>query len=422
MQLTPIQTKILKANTRYTVGCLGRRSGKSTTALERIDRIARLNKDGTPAFNKNIWYVAPTYGMVKQIIWGALKQYYNPKAIKRIYESELSLVLVNGSRISLKGANNPDSLRGSMLGIDHVTLDEFAFFYDQDYVWTCLRPVLSDRNATLDVFSTPNGYEMFYDFYMRGLSNDPEFSEWTSFYCDSINAGVLSEREIQAAKDEMGYMQFQQEYMAKFTSSQAQIYYAFSQDNVVSDNSLLLSKDDPILIGLDFNVGKMCAVVGQKREEEKHLHIIDEIILYGDKSNTFDMMDEIKKRFPQKLHNKILIIPDASGRSSTSNARETNFDIIRKAGFRLHDFRKNPEVDDSINEVNGLLYNANNERRLYVNSKCKELITTLRKHCYVPGGGPDKAQGYDHVGDALRYLVHYAYPMQRKRVEVVRWS
>jgi len=412
MQLTYNQSLIFKNKSRFTISCLGRRSGKSTTAMCRMDRKARVNDDGTPAFNKNIWYVGPTYGAVKNILWTSLKMFYHPSLIKRTYESELKIVLKNNSQITLKGASNPDSLRGSMLGLDHVVLDEFAFFENQDYVWTMLRPALSDKNASLDVYSTPNGYDMFYDFYQNGVSNNPQYTDWTSFHCSSVDAGILSKEEIQKARDEMGFLQFAQEYEAQFNSSFSQIYYAFSDDNINYDNSFELDSRDETIIGLDFNVAKMCAVICKKDITKRELHVVDEVVLYN--SNTFEMMDHLLKILPEKVRQRTVIVPDASGRNTKSSSLTTDFDIIKSKGFRFHDMRHNPRVEDSINEVNGLLYNANKTRRLYVNSKCKELITTFRKHEYSANGGPDKTKGYDHIGDALRYATHYAYPMVNK--------
>ena len=59
-----------------------------------------------------------------------------------------ALILVNGSRIRLYGADNAERLRG--LGFDGVIADEFADW--RSGVWSeVLRPALADRQGFADL-------------------------------------------------------------------------------------------------------------------------------------------------------------------------------------------------------------------------------------------------------------------------------
>jgi hypothetical protein len=59
-------------------------------------------------------------------------------------ETDLSIELISGGTISLRGADNYDSLRGD--GLDFLVLDEFALMAGQ--AWTeVLRPALADRQG-----------------------------------------------------------------------------------------------------------------------------------------------------------------------------------------------------------------------------------------------------------------------------------
>ena len=93
---------------------------------------------------QKIWYVAPTYKMAKQIMWNDLKAWVPREWVTKIRENELSMTFRNGSRIDLKGADKPDSLRG--VSLDFLVLDEFQDI-DPETWKTVLRPTLADRKG-----------------------------------------------------------------------------------------------------------------------------------------------------------------------------------------------------------------------------------------------------------------------------------
>ena len=66
--------------------------------------------------------------MARWIAGAALKDLLPEGFIKGKHESELTVTFQNDSKIALKGADNPDSLRG--VSLDAVVLDEAAFFKD----------------------------------------------------------------------------------------------------------------------------------------------------------------------------------------------------------------------------------------------------------------------------------------------------
>ena len=90
---------------RYKVVCAGRRFGKSVFARMHVV----LNAMHTPGL---YWIVNPTYRQGKQIHWHELKKEIPRELIDYKNEQELSIHLVNGSRIEIKGADNEDALRG----------------------------------------------------------------------------------------------------------------------------------------------------------------------------------------------------------------------------------------------------------------------------------------------------------------------
>lgn len=107
--------------------------------LSRMEMIAHATKP-----NQKIWYVAPTYRMAKQIMWGDLLDALPKDWISRLNETNMTVELVNGSRIELKGADKPDSLRG--VGLNGLILDEYQDMREE--TWTqVLRPTLADKKG-----------------------------------------------------------------------------------------------------------------------------------------------------------------------------------------------------------------------------------------------------------------------------------
>ena len=82
--------------------------------------------------------------MAKQIMWYDLLNALPRDWIVKQNDTFLTLTLVNGTRIELKEADNPDTLRG--VGLNFLVLDEFQDMTRE--TWTqVLRPTLSDKHG-----------------------------------------------------------------------------------------------------------------------------------------------------------------------------------------------------------------------------------------------------------------------------------
>src|SRR5262249_61631663 len=110
-------------------------------------------------------YVAPFYRQAKAIVWDYLKRFAGAMEGGRFQETELRCDLPNGARISLYGADDPDSLRG--LYFDGVALDEYAQMDPR--VWSeVIRPALADRQGWAIFIGTPMGRNSFWRLYAAG--------------------------------------------------------------------------------------------------------------------------------------------------------------------------------------------------------------------------------------------------------------
>ena len=175
-----------------------------------------------------------------------------------------------------------------------------------------------------------------------------------------------------------------------------QVYDRFSRaKHVVSD--VPNTDEEPLRIGVDFNVGQMSAVIAVRLG--KQLLLIDEV---SGAHDTDALAQEIRARFPDR---RIYVYPDASGGSRSTNASRTDIQILESYGFSNQSPKSNPAVRDRVASVQAVLENGKGEIRLQVAKHCKRTIECLELQSYTERGEPDKDAGYDHMNDALGYLV-----------------
>lgn len=396
MPLNAGQKQVIQSSARFRVIIAGRRWGKTFLAIRELARVA--SQPG-----RRVFYVAPTYRQAKQIVWDQLKwRLQDLRWCQSVNESDLSITLTNGSRISLRGSDNPDSLRG--VGLDAVVMDEFAMIDEK--AWTeVLRPTLSDRKGSALFISTPMGQSNWsYELFNRGL--DPTNSEWESFQFSTIDGGNVAEEEIAQARQDLDERTFRQEYLATFETYSNRLFYAFDRKQNLAPAP---ESTPPVLhIGLDFNVGTMSAAVFA--QEGKTCHAIDEITLLS--SNTTEMCEEIHSRYPKA---KIFVYPDPAGSArKTSASGATDHSILQNAGFVVKAPRAHNAVRDGVNAVNSMLCSADGQVKFRVAPGCRSIIQSLEKHSYKPGSNiPDKDSGHDHMSDAVRYYIDYVFPVRR---------
>ena len=201
-------------NTRFAAIVAHRRAGKTVGCVN--DAIARAlyNKKKNPRYG----YIAPTYRQGKEIAWQYLKDDARP-AITKIRESELSVELINGAKISIFGADNPDSLRG--LYFDGVIMDEFGDM--RPSMWgEVILPTLVDRRGWAVFIGTPKGKNHFYEIVKRSKTED----NWYSSILTVNDTGLFTEEEIAEFRAQMSDEQFRQEFLCDFTAAITGAYYA----------------------------------------------------------------------------------------------------------------------------------------------------------------------------------------------------
>ena len=232
---------------RYRTIVAGRRVGKTTFSINELIKLA---------FKRNLpvpyWYIAPYYHQAKTIAWEMLLRYV-PQELwaRKPNETTLTVKLINGASITLKGADNPFSLEGTGLGA--LIVDEISAINHFNRLWEyTLRPMLSDFNAPAIFISKPRGFNHFHDLAKKGdhkgiiegeasmgVTLDPNYITYrftTEQNCRQHNNGYIDHAEIETAKKQMTPEAYDQEYSARFVNYSGLVHKLFNREiHLISD-------------------------------------------------------------------------------------------------------------------------------------------------------------------------------------------
>jgi len=212
IKLLPWQQEVWNSNHRFKVIAAGRRTGKSRMAAW------ALIVEALQADKGHVWYVAPTQQQARDIMWSQLLELAHP-IIAGSHVNNMQIKLVNGSQISLKGADRPETMRG--VALKFLVLDEYADIKPQVFE-QILRPALADLKGKAIFIGTPKGRNHFYDLYKMGQAGKEK--DWKSWHFTSLDNPLLDPEEIEVAKASMSSFSFRQEFLASFEAPQSDIF------------------------------------------------------------------------------------------------------------------------------------------------------------------------------------------------------
>jgi phage terminase large subunit-like protein len=199
---------------RFKVIAAGRRTGKSNLSIKKIIAAGLEAPAGSA-----VLYVGPTQSQVRQIAWDAILD-QGREVIKSAHVNSMDVTLLNGVKIHLRSAENPDTLRG--LKLHFAVIDEAAFIKD-DNLWSrIIRPALSDLKGGAWFISSPSGRNWFYDLYKLGLSE--EDPDWKSWHKTTFDNPTIDPKEVEAAKKTLSSFSFKQEFLASFDNAGQDVF------------------------------------------------------------------------------------------------------------------------------------------------------------------------------------------------------
>ena len=157
----------------------------------------------------------------------------------RANQSELWVELLNGARIRLFGADNPDTLRG--LYLDGVVLDEYADMKPSIF-GSVIRPLLADRKGWATFIGTPKGHNAFWEVY-NNATQDPD---WYVKVLRASQTGLLEQSELDDAAKTMTQDQYLQEFECDFESAILGAYYGKEMRQLTDQDRITEVEYDPL--------------------------------------------------------------------------------------------------------------------------------------------------------------------------------
>ena len=202
-------------NTRFTAMCCHRRAGKTVACIG--DLITRAVYTQKP--KAKYAYVGPFRQQAKEIAWEYLKSMSEEVRKGAPRESDLRITLLNGSTITIYGADNPDSLRG--LYFDGMVIDEYGDC--RPSLWgDVLLPTLLDRRGWAVFIGTMRGKNHFF----QTLERARDTSSWYYKVLKASESGLISGEDLAEARAEMSEAQYAQEMECDPNAAVQGTYYA----------------------------------------------------------------------------------------------------------------------------------------------------------------------------------------------------
>lgn len=369
----------------------------------------------------NRGYFAPTYPQIRDIYFPTIEEVAHDWGLRvKIAEVNKEVHFYSGrvyrGTTICRSMEKPESIVG--FKIARADVDEIDTLNDRkaEQGWrkiaARLRLTFDGQNGA-DIGTTPEGFRFTYRQFVKAVRDKPELAGMYGM----IQASTY-ENEANLPSDYIGSLlaTYPPQLISAYLNGQfvnltsGTVYNAF--DRNLNASTETIREGEPAFVGMDFNVGKMSAVIHVKRDGLPHA--VAEVVNAYD---TPDMCRILRDRLGDRT---IRVYPDASGGSRKSvNASTSDHQILKEAGFQVITNPSNPPVKDRVNAMNAMFLNAQGERRYRVNvDACPTYADHLEQQVWNDAGEPDKTAGNDHTNDAGGYMIVKDYPIVKRIAEV----
>lgn len=404
MSLTTTQRAFATCREPFPAFVGGFGSGKTAAAIARAMALKAHFR------TCDIAYYLPTYPLVEDIAFRRFPELCERKGwAYRLNKQSAYMEFPGAGRIVFRTMEQPHRIVG--YEVAHSVVDELDTLPTDKAreVWNKI--IARNRQKcgmpnTVAVATTPEGFRFVYERWKKApapgyvlfhAKTEDNAANLPPDYIANLRASYPS--NLLAA-----YLDGQFVNLASGT-----VYSEF--DRALNASRETIRLDEPLHVGMDFNVGQMAAVVFVLRDGEPHA--VEEATGLLD---TPAMIAELKRRFPaHRLH----IYPDASGQARKSNnASESDLSLLRAANFAVLANPSNPAVKDRVLSMNQMIH-SDGKRRLKINiDGCPGFVEGLEKQAYAKTGEPDKTAGLDHVIDAGGYFICHKFPVVKRSTSI----
>lgn len=364
----------------------------------------------------NRGYFAPTYSQIRDIYFPTIEEVAFDWGLRvKIAEVNKEVSFYSGRQYRgttiCRSMEKPASIVG--FKIARASVDEIDTMPERkaEQAW---RKIIArnrlkfDGQNGADIATTPEGFRFTWRTFVKALRDKPELSKLYGMVQASTfdNEANLPDDYIDNLRASYPPQLISAYLNGQFVNlTSGTVYHAYDRTANACDD--VMREGEPVFVGMDFNVGKMAAVIHVKRDGLPRA--VAEVVNAYD---TPDMIRILKERLGDR---QIRVYPDASGANRKSvNASTTDIQLLKAAQFIVSAPEANPPVKDRINAMNAMFCNAKGERRYRVNADtCPTYADCLEQQVWADNGEPDKSSGNDHHPDAGGYFIHRDFPVIR---------
>lgn len=365
----------------------------------------------------NAGYFAPSYPLIRDIFYPTMEEVAHDWGLTaKVNESNKEVHLFSGRRyrntIKCRSMEKPGDIVGFKIG--HAQIDELDLLKREKaaLAWrkiiARMRYKVDGLRNGIDVTTTPEGFKFVYQQFVKEVREKPELAALYGVVHASTyeNELFLPDDYIPSLRASYTPQLIEAYIRGQFVNLASGSVYA-NFDRKLNHTPERIKEGEVLHVGMDFNVLNMTAIVNVVREALPLS--LAELTKVRD---TPAMAQLLKERYVAKGH-QVVVYPDASGQNTSSkNASESDFTILRAAGLAVQAPSANPSVRDRINAVSALVLNDAGKRRWKVNTDtCPTLTEALEQQAYDLNGEPDKTSGHDHPNDAVGYFLVHRWPI-----------
>lgn len=405
--LSKPQSDVFVSPSKYVACAAGLGSGKTfTIALRMLETFFKYR-------GANLAYSAPTYGLIRDIIYPLLEEFLIASNVKYSLNKSDSVLSVPGyGNMYFRSMTKPETIIG--FSVLDVFLDELDVIPQAqaeivvDKFIARMRQKMNKKNQ-MYLISSPEGFKYMYHNFEKAPLRDSSLIRMSTY----SNAANLPDDYIDTMR-------------AKYPQSMIDAYLNGLFVNVMANRAwrdfdrklnacdTLPETGEPLHVGMDFNVDKGCAVVHVLRNNRNDIHAV------GEKTESADTPAAIAWLKDNYWEHPITVYPDATGKSRKSvDATASDIALLKKAGFTVKSNNRNPAIKERVMSTNAMFCNGFGERRYFINVNTCPVYTDALDHQAVDDDGlPVKDGVLDNITDAGTYPIVKLFPIKSSRAYV----
>jgi hypothetical protein len=405
--MTQPQSDFFWLDCKYPAFVGGFGSGKTESLL------ARALRDKFCWPKSTIALYEPTYDLARLILIPRLLEALEMARIRYVHnKSENVVYLLNKGKFIIRTLDKPNRIVGYEAFRSHVDEIDTLPFSQAEAAW--VKIIARNRQKLpgsplnqVCAYTTPEGFNFVY----RKWGKDPK-PQYKYIVAPTYSNPNLPDDYISSLLSSYPPHLIQAYIEGLFVNLHSGTVYRQFDRILNSSTAHVEGPGETLHVGMDFNVGRGCAVIHVIRENDPIA--VDEVV------NSLDTPDTIRALREKHPGNPIIVYPDVAGAARKSqNASQSDIQLLRDAGFHIRRAKKNPQIRDRVMAFNAMLCDATGRRRYKVNTnKCPFLTDALEQQAYDKNGLPEKGEGKgDDINDAAGYFVHRVWPIKRKRAQ-----